>query len=325
MAGTVFEVRSGPDVGRTIFVPAGSRAVVGRMDWADYAFPGDLYMSETHFELIFGSGTCLVRDLDSSNGTFVNGEQIKEVVVHEGDEIQAGQTTFVARASVETAPAAESFVPAAELSTPSADVMTVPFKPKTRKMSFRTFPCRSALLLAIGQQSSFDPAEIAGRLAVLSPLYVIFNADDEGALPDGVPQEFLGAKPSSAEPSNGSPVLLGPARGEELAQLAAGAWGQDNLVCLFDRRDRAELAEQLREFAHEKWHAETMDLACFRPAAVVEFLANGDPDEVKSLTGGIDAALSEVHQGDRWAVFAPQGFDSSLSRVGLTSAAFTAT
>jgi hypothetical protein len=72
------------------------------------------------------------------------------------------------------------------------------------------------------------------------------------------------------------------------------------------------LVQQLRNFAQEKWCVETRELACFRPAAVVEFLANGDPDDVKSLTAGMDAVFSEVHQGDRWAAFGPQGFESSL-------------
>jgi len=309
MAGTVFKVRGGLDDGRNFLVRVGCRATVGRTERANHAFSGDPLMSWTHFEVILSADSCVVRDLGSSNGTFVNGEQIEKVLVYEGDEIRAGQTTFVVSVDAETTDANP-----AQAARSHAGVMTV--SPKT-KMSFRMFSCHSTLQLAVGQQSTFDPAEIAGRLALLAPLYVILHGDDQVTLPDGVPHEFLSAEPTTDEPS--ASVLLGPADGDALALLATEAWGQDKLVCLFDHRDLSELAQQLRTFAHEKWRVETKELACFRPAAMVEFMANGAREDVESLTAGIDAVLSEVYHGDRWAVFVPRGSESSLLSVGLTT------
>ncbi len=37
---------------------------------------------------------CRVRDLASSNGTFLNGERVESAAIYEGDVIRAGNTTF---------------------------------------------------------------------------------------------------------------------------------------------------------------------------------------------------------------------------------------
>lgn len=68
--------------------------VVGRKTDADLRIPlADI--SRTHCELALDNGSVLVRDLDSSNGTFVNGEQVDEAKLKAGDEVRLGPITFV--------------------------------------------------------------------------------------------------------------------------------------------------------------------------------------------------------------------------------------
>jgi len=95
--------RRGPEVLLTVVnhqsevsarvVDLGASRIVGRDEHrADVAFP-DETMSGRHFELAFELGALVVRDLDSTNGTLLNG-----VVVHpahrveDGDVIHAGNT-----------------------------------------------------------------------------------------------------------------------------------------------------------------------------------------------------------------------------------------
>ena len=68
--------------------------IVGRGVDVDSSFPEDLEMSSRHFAIEGRPDGGLLTDLDSTNGTFINGERIHESLVSCGDEIFAGQTTF---------------------------------------------------------------------------------------------------------------------------------------------------------------------------------------------------------------------------------------
>lgn len=82
------------------------RATLGKAGSNDVAIAGDRSVSRMHavFER-FPAGWC-VRDLNSRNGTFVNGERIiGERPLHPGDEIRVGKTRITYR--LEDAAAAE--------------------------------------------------------------------------------------------------------------------------------------------------------------------------------------------------------------------------
>jgi pSer/pThr/pTyr-binding forkhead associated (FHA) protein len=73
---------------------AGTRIVVGRDERADWVFAGDLNMSGRHFEIELSDSQCAVRDLRSTNGTFLNGQRVLAAPLKSGDQIRAGQTFF---------------------------------------------------------------------------------------------------------------------------------------------------------------------------------------------------------------------------------------
>lgn len=52
-------------------------------------------MSTRHFTIEVRPDGALLIDLESTNGTYVNGERIREAIVSNGDEIFAGQTNFL--------------------------------------------------------------------------------------------------------------------------------------------------------------------------------------------------------------------------------------
>jgi|SRR5579871_1095664 len=93
----VLEAVAGPIAGRKIEVRAGSIIRFGRTAKADYAIGEDSYLSGQHFAVECDGTQCRVRDLGSSNGTFLNGGRITEKVVQEGDSLVAGGSTFTIR------------------------------------------------------------------------------------------------------------------------------------------------------------------------------------------------------------------------------------
>ena len=88
------EATAGPIAGRKIEIRAGSILRLGRTPKADYAIGEDSYLSSQHFAVECDGTQCRIRDLGSSNGTFVNGERITETVAREGDSVVAGGSTF---------------------------------------------------------------------------------------------------------------------------------------------------------------------------------------------------------------------------------------
>lgn len=57
----------------------------------------DPAISGTHCELWLMSECLLVRDLDSTNGTMVNGRMVVEMALHEQDRMKVGDVEFVVR------------------------------------------------------------------------------------------------------------------------------------------------------------------------------------------------------------------------------------
>jgi len=68
-------------------------AVLGRNRHADVPL-NDCWASRVHCEISEINGTLLVRDLDSKNGTMVNGRNVKEAHLFPGDRLTAGLTSF---------------------------------------------------------------------------------------------------------------------------------------------------------------------------------------------------------------------------------------
>lgn len=88
------EVVAGPG-GPASFHVSRSRVLIGRGD-VDIAFPADLQVSRRHASLeVYGATCILIKDLESTNGTFVNGRRVTSAEVQDGDEIRVGHTRLV--------------------------------------------------------------------------------------------------------------------------------------------------------------------------------------------------------------------------------------
>lgn len=99
----LLEIIDGPRLGRSFVVErAGSDPfIVGRSPQADGSVPEDDSLSRDHFEVRLSSeGELILRDLRSTNGTFVNDQQVNRARLSDGDRIAAGQTVFRVRFEV---------------------------------------------------------------------------------------------------------------------------------------------------------------------------------------------------------------------------------
>jgi len=76
-------------------VPGGVRTL-GRATGADFSLDAAL-VSRVHCRLIvLPGGELEIRDLDSTNGTFVNGKRVQHARLASGDRLQIGRVELVA-------------------------------------------------------------------------------------------------------------------------------------------------------------------------------------------------------------------------------------
>ena len=87
-------VLEGPYTGREFAFDQHDTFLIGRSDAAHLYLPEDKFFSRHHCLLEIAPPRCFLRDLGSTNGTFVNGQRVSEVFLHSGDRIQGGQTVL---------------------------------------------------------------------------------------------------------------------------------------------------------------------------------------------------------------------------------------
>lgn len=90
----VLKVAAGPDMLKLIQLHPGDRVVVGRDDSAALVLT-DPSVSRQHAVLTVGQdGSCTVEDLDSMNGTRVNGRRIESGTVRMNDHLEVGRVSL---------------------------------------------------------------------------------------------------------------------------------------------------------------------------------------------------------------------------------------
>src|SRR5688572_30718065 len=110
-----FVVRSGQEAGQTLAVNTGQTITLGRLKGCDLVVE-DEAASRRHCTITGREDTCVLTDLQSANGTFVNEQRIVSVELNPADQIRIGSTVIemVDRTSVGSdAPAVSTGAPSA--------------------------------------------------------------------------------------------------------------------------------------------------------------------------------------------------------------------
>jgi pSer/pThr/pTyr-binding forkhead associated (FHA) protein len=82
--------------GRQSEIPLKTRAIIGRQTDCQIRIPS-AGISRHHCELTLADGKVLLRDMGSSNGTYVNRQKIQQAQLGAGDLIGVGDMVFVVR------------------------------------------------------------------------------------------------------------------------------------------------------------------------------------------------------------------------------------
>lgn len=87
-------VVAGPQTGRFFTFDQHDTFTIGRSEESQFCLPHDRFFSRNHCLLEIAPPQCFLRDLGSTNGTFVNGLKVETAHLKNGDRIQGGETVL---------------------------------------------------------------------------------------------------------------------------------------------------------------------------------------------------------------------------------------
>lgn len=333
----ILQVTSGASAGRKTLLGANQVLQVGRTEWADLAVTHDGHMSGLHFALETDNASCFIKDLGSTNGTFVNGQPLAErKQLKGGDEIRAGETLFTVRVEGEAShesPETVAQAPAVERPTPpDSPARSAPELPsgtempagKRRKaVAYTAERCESGLTLCRGELAEVHPTDLGLLLGQNLPLYLIVDLRKLGApLPEDVAQpDFLFDWLSPEAAALVSPIVVAQQETAAWPAMLEAGWGKDAVVCLFCKQEKPGLLEHLRLCLRAKRKRDDLGggmVGLCWPSVLAMLLAYGAPGYVREVLTGIEAVLVELPDlPETWQLYGNAQVTELLDRLGF--------
>ena len=297
-------VIQGPYVGRQIQVGVGQVFRVGRTDRSEEAFPNDTYLSGTHLEVGCNEQGCWIRDLGSSNGTFVNGAKIEQVTVQEGDQIAAGETVFMVQPAGEeqaTAPPAPEAMPSPTVQLPSIERTARMYAPgfgpgqqqqpapltDERKRALHILTHHGAPLFAV-----IDAAREGVAAELLQPSQLRYQQLFEGQVADGSTAHF----PVLVELGQASSAGVGTDTQSFLETLLRSGWGKSWGIFCTGQSTFEDLLGHFRSFL-------LMRIRFYDPRVLRAFLPTCEPEELRAIFGPVASYVVESDRPDLMLAF----------------------
>ncbi len=323
-----FRAIAGPMVGEEFVLRSAQLMKVGRTEWADVAFPDDGRMSSIHFTVETDLRACSIKDLDSTNGTFLNGRRIKQrQVVGNGDEVVAGDTSFKVAIeggdldAVEGADSRKTDVRG--IAKPSVDPSAKIARQRAEKPpTYTAEKCDSGLTLCRGYIDDATAADVALRLSekFVAHLIVDFRRLGQAVPKDFDKVEFLFDWFEPDVAAVASPVLISQNDFAAWPLLLEDGWGKDAVVCLFSNQDTAGVWSHLRRVCRAKGHGDappTAVLGFCWPSVLVALLSHHVAYS-NQLFDGIDTILTELPDlPDTWQLFGRLALPDCLDEIGF--------
>lgn len=328
----LLELRSGPSAGQKLSLNPGRPLRIGRTDKADHAFPDDRQMSGLHFAVEHTEKGCRLVDLNSSNGTFLNGARVKEAMLANGDQIRAGATVFVLRMLRDDAPSVAQASATSEPQPRNVEPRVAPPPPPVRSLpqpspGLPSFSERSAPApLKPGELPSFplaahrisfpEAAEPAPKLPAaapklprlqdllgkdLQPLFALLDASREPSVLKVIYESkeefqslFEGAQ--GQQLAHFAPYLIRvPQKSALVETLATQAWSKSWGVFVTCDLPLKELRTHFRHFLNVKLpDGKQVYFRYYDPRVLRLFLPTCLPDETTQFFGPVKQFVLEA-------------------------------
>lgn len=299
----LLEIRSGPNAGTQIPLTPGQPLRIGRTNRAEHTFPNDPRMSGIHCAFECDARGCRVRDLNSSNGTFLNGARIKESTLANGDEIRAGNTVIIFRIVAQG-----SRLPLPSQSKPACPPPTPPScqPPVSHLLITDATPAAAPSSALWPAAKPLAPAIPQLRLPDLlrkdfQPLYALLDASREPSvlkviLESKEEHQSLYEGAQGAQLAHFAPYLIRiPPKSALLDTLVHQAWSKSWGVFLTSDKPLKDLRTHFRHFLTVKLpDGQQVYFRYYDPRVLRLFLPTCLPEETTQFFGPVKQFLIEA-------------------------------
>lgn len=232
-------VETGPAAGRRIRLLPDQTVQVGRAAMAEVAVPTDMQLADYHFAVLTSHGDCRICDLDTSGGTFVNGERIGQACVQHGDRIQAGSTAFQVSMEGATPQPAVGKPRRAESIQPPRDAF-----------HYRTAQSPAGLTVYVGDPGTIGVAELVAQFRKAATVHMLVTPTAPRSLLDSLAD-------SDAYVTNETkpawrqyfPLLTDVDMVADHVDAIPHAWAEDSIAYLVAEHTHGRLLAHLRNQA----------------------------------------------------------------------------
>lgn len=278
------EIVAGPGKGSRYFIDSAKALIVGRSKEADISFPADAPLSALHCQIAWDGRMLFVIDLQSTNGTFVNGQRISFLPVDVGDCITAG----------------------------SLQIMRVPLfaQAAMAKPPVRVPDYLSSLL---------DPLFCLVDAACGPEVYELIQGEMQNAAESRIQCLYDGASAQTLAAYAPYVAQLGP-HAPLLESMTEKGWGKGWASYLVSRSSFEDLRHHFRKFLIVK--LDSGEEAYFRfydPRVLRDFLPTCNASELRDFFGPVDAWM--VESRDREALLRLTNEGGSLASEEIRTVA----
>ncbi len=272
------QIYAGPETGKTIWLEPGALARVGNSSLADIIVADDNKISAMHFSVDCSHDRCILIDLASKSGTFLNGKRTSECVLKHGDEIVAGGTRFVV--------AVEGADSGMESGTSAGDSGSGSEADERTRNVIQILRESKQPLYAL-----LDAARDSMVLALLFQSELKYESLYEG--PKG--EQLMAAAPYLVELPSGN---------EFLEKLVRQGWGDSWGVYLTSSAPFAEIRKNFRRFLMvETPDKKQVYFRFYDPRVMRVFLPTCLPEEANQFFGPVQTFFAEGESPDTLLVF----------------------
>ena len=285
-------------------------ARIGSTHWADFAVPDDPHMSGVHFLIRVTESDCLIRDLNSRNGTLVNGEKVDRLrSLRDGDLIMAGQTMFAVELD-DQSPAWKTAAPRTECQHETLVTETVVsgprFVPELSKMVYSRHQFESGVTVFHSICNDAHPENAARQLIKHRCGYFVVNmsAFTRSSLPPTL---------GRVDMLNDEIGLIQVQANTEIDEIVQTSWGKDATVFIGSTGDPAAVMNQLRSVVSAFSH----------PSVLRSQLTTAPNVYVSTLLNLVDAVLIERQDGTGWEIYSLLESNDNWKQLGFRTAPMT--
>lgn len=305
----VLNLFDGQSYGHKIWLRTDQVARFGSTEWADFSVGSDAHMSGVHFLVSVSKETCILRDLNSRNGTFVNGTRVEDQrTLVDGDLITAGKTIF----SVEVESQIPDWMLKDDTNRPvitdsKGTVITDENSPITQsstdgpsEMPYQHANLDSGVAAYRGLCSDASPAETVKRISNGTDCYFLVNmsAFTSQSIPPALSRVTM---------LNEDLGLVHAEDERQIDDMIYSTWGKDSTVCVVSKQD--DVAEHLQG---------VLSSFC-RPSQLRQNLRTAPSIFVSKLVKNLDGVFIENQDGSGWEFYTPHVGKDDWKRFGFPS------